>query len=63
MDQRVQIKQVVELNNEHVEFTGTLKGHELSIVLEVGLNTLLNAGVLPVVREGDKITPDRAAMN
>jgi hypothetical protein len=64
MDQRVQINKVIELNGKTVEFTGRLEGRELDVVIEVGLNILMNAGALPIVYGDDNtISPDRDAMN
>jgi hypothetical protein len=64
MDQRVQINKVIELDGKTVEFTGRLEGRELDVVIEVGLNILMNAGALPIIYTDDgKATPDRDAMN
>jgi len=51
------INHIVELPDGSVKFQGTLEGPELAIVLETGLNYLLQEGALPFLsKEGyDKL--------
>lgn len=41
------VSQVLELPSGEVKFQGTLEGPELAIVLEAGLNILLQEGAIP----------------
>jgi len=43
----MQINHTVELPDGSVKFQGTLEGPELAIVIEAGLNLLLQEGAIP----------------
>lgn len=43
----MELKKIIEIGEDTVEFTGTLEGEELQAVIEVGLNTLFRHGALP----------------
>lgn len=45
------VNHVTELPDGTATFTGTLEGPELAIVIEAGLNYLLQAGALPFLSE------------
>lgn len=41
------VTKVIETTDGEVTYTAELKGKELQVVIDVGLNTLLAAGALP----------------
>lgn len=45
----MEIKQIIETDEGNVEFHGVLSGIELQAVITVGLNSLVQAGALPII--------------
>lgn len=45
----MEIKQIIETDEGDVEFHGVLSGIELQAVITVGLNSLVQAGALPII--------------